>query len=265
MDKKERRDKMGMIFGKLSVVNGIVLTAMLVISSSLAMAEEIRVVGAGAAMSSIFSPIKESFEKSTGHTLKLTVTSPAKSIISLWKGEADIAAAAVEPNDIIKAAAKEGVTIDPATIESFVIGQDRTVVFIDKSNRVKSLSKKQLKDIFSGKITNWKEVGGADCKIIVVWGNTPGQNAAFIHKIMDGEAVTSEKKVATDYANIREVVANTTCAIGIDTHGLLNASVNSPETPVLLRPINIYTKGKPSDKAHIVLDYYREEFGFFEN
>jgi len=251
--------------GRVSVVNGILLTVSLVMTGSLAMAEEISIVGAGAAMSTVFSPIKESFEKSTGHSLKLTVTSPAKSIIALSKGEADMAAVAVEPGDIFEAAAKEGVTIDPATIDSFVIGQDRTVVFIDKSNKVKTLSKRQLKGIFTGKTTNWKEVGGADRKIVVVWGNTPGQNAAFVNKIMDGEAVTSNAKVATDYANIREVVSKTPGAIGIDPHGLLNASVNSPDTPLLLRPINVYTKGKPSEKALIVLDYYREEFGLFGN
>lgn len=256
---------MGMGFGRLFVANSMLLLVLLVITSSIAMAEEIKIVGAGAAMATIFSQIKESFEKSTGHQLKLTVMSPAKSIIALSKGEADIATAAVEPSDIIKAAAKEGVIIDPATIESFVIGQDRTIVFIDKSNKLKTLSKRQLKDIFAGKITNWKNVGGADRKIIVVWGNTPGQNANFINKIMDGVSLTSNVKVATDYANIRDVVSKTPGAIGIDTHGLLNASVNSPETPFLIRPINVYTKGKPSEKAHIVLDYYREEFGFFNN
>jgi len=249
----------------LNAVNRILLTLMIVITSSAAMAEEIRVIGAGAAMSTIFSPIKDSFEKSTGHTLKLTVTSPTKAIIALAKGEADMATAAVEPNEIVSAAAREGVTIDPSNLESFVIGRAHTIVFVHKSNKLKALSKKQLKGIFTGKLKNWREVGGNNQKIIVVWGDTPGQNAQFVSSIMDGESVMSNHKIATDYVNIREIVSKTPGAIGIDPHGLLSPKINAPEVPFLLRPINVYTMGKPSANAHILLDYYREEFGFFGN
>jgi phosphate transport system substrate-binding protein len=238
---------------------------LMLIAANCVSADEIRIVGAGAAMATIFSPIKESFESSTGHKLKLTVTSPVKSIIALSKGEADIAAAAVEPREIVAAAAREGVIIDPAALESFIIAQDHTVVFLDKSNTVKNLSKKQLKEIFTGNIKNWKDVGGPDINIIIVWGNTPGQNSNFASKIMDGKDVAPNVKVATDYLNIREVVAKTPGAIGIGPHGILNPSVNSPEISLILRPINIFTMGKPSVKAHIVLDYYREEFGFLGN
>ena len=38
-------------------------------------------------------------------------------------------------------------------------------IFLNKANGVNELSIQQLGDIFSGKITNWKEVGGADAKI----------------------------------------------------------------------------------------------------
>jgi phosphate transport system substrate-binding protein len=39
---------------------------------------------------------------------------------------------------------------------------------VNKSNPVKNLSTKQLQDIFSGKVTNWKQVGGKNAKIVVV-------------------------------------------------------------------------------------------------
>jgi phosphate transport system substrate-binding protein len=46
-----------------------------------------------------------------------------------------------------------------------IIGYDAIAVFVHKSNPVKNLSKKQLKGIFTGKIKNWKEVGGKDAPI----------------------------------------------------------------------------------------------------
>ncbi len=52
-------------------------------------------------------------------------------------------------------------------VEKFLIGKDAIGVWVNKSNPVTSLSKVQLKGIFSGSIANWKEVGGQDAPIVV--------------------------------------------------------------------------------------------------
>lgn len=51
---------------------------------------------------------------------------------------------------------------------------------------VKNLSKKQLQDIFSARVTNWKAVGGNDKKIVII--NRPsssGTRAVFVQRLMD--------------------------------------------------------------------------------
>ena len=63
---------------------------------------------------------------------------------------------------------------------------------------VKNVSKRQLQDIFAGKITNWKEVGGADIKIVVI--NRPrstGTRAVFTQTIM-GNVPVSESGLTED-------------------------------------------------------------------
>ncbi len=63
---------------------------------------------------------------------------------------------------------------------------------------VKNLSKKQLQDIFSGKATNWKDVGGSDQKIVVV--NRPrnsGTRAVFAKTVM-GNVPISESGITED-------------------------------------------------------------------
>jgi phosphate transport system substrate-binding protein len=63
---------------------------------------------------------------------------------------------------------------------------------------VKSVSKKQLQDIFSGKATNWKEVGGPDQKIVVI--NRPrnsGTRAVFAKTVM-GNVVINESGLTED-------------------------------------------------------------------
>lgn len=48
-----------------------------------------------------------------------------------------------------------------------VIAYDAIAVIVNPANKVSQLTRKQLEDIFTGKITNWKQVGGADMKIVV--------------------------------------------------------------------------------------------------
>ena len=48
-----------------------------------------------------------------------------------------------------------------------IIAYDALAVIVNKGNAVSQLTREQLADIFTGKVTNWKQVGGADLKIIV--------------------------------------------------------------------------------------------------
>jgi phosphate transport system substrate-binding protein len=47
-----------------------------------------------------------------------------------------------------------------------IVGYDGLAVYVHKSNTVKDLSKEQLKDIFTGKVKSWKQLGGKDVKIV---------------------------------------------------------------------------------------------------
>jgi phosphate transport system substrate-binding protein len=230
-----------------------------------AVAEEIKVEGGGAALATVFFPIKEAFEKASGMKLSVVQSNPAKALIALDKGLVDVATAAHPLESIIRNAAKEGVTIDPATMHAFEIEKNRVMIFVHQSNKVASLSKDQLKGIFTGKITNWKAVGGEDRDIVVVWGkNTPGQNELFSKLILDGEPVHKKVKEATDYASIRDIVASTPGAIGIDPMGFAVVSINMPKIPTISSPIIVVTKGKPSAKVQKLFEYYIEEYGFFD-
>ncbi|MDD3040095.1 PstS family phosphate ABC transporter substrate-binding protein [Bacteroides sp.] len=52
-------------------------------------------------------------------------------------------------------------------VEEVIVAYDALAVVVHPSNPVKQLTRKQLEDIFRGKITNWKQVGGDDQKIVV--------------------------------------------------------------------------------------------------
>jgi len=238
---------------------GVVLFLM----GGLALAQEIRVGGGGAAIATVFVPLKTDYEKSSGDSLTIVQSTPVKGLIALEKGEVDIATAAVSLESMVAGAAKEGVNIDPATLQQAEVANNRVVAFVHKSNPIKKLSKGQLKKIFSGKISNWKELGGNDEPIVVVWGTaTPGQNALFTKKVLDNEAVTASAVKATDYLSIREIIKANPGAIGIDPEGMTVATVNIVDIPLVTSPIIVVTKGKPSAKVEKLLAYYNDEFGY---
>jgi phosphate transport system substrate-binding protein len=79
---------------------------------------------------------------------------------------------------------------------------------------VRNLSKKQLQDIFSGKVTNWKEVGGADQKMVVV--NRPrssGTRAVFAKTIMGSVPINDSSLTEDATGTVLKVVKQTPGAI----------------------------------------------------
>lgn len=229
-----------------------------VVSGS-ALAEELK-IGAGAAPTeNVLKPVESAFEKATGLDLSILASGPKQAFIDLERGAVDAAAAGLSFDDWVALLKKEGVAVsDPAAYRQVVIGKDRIVVIVHKDNPVTKLGKEQLTGIFTGRITNWKEVGGKDAPVLVVWGGlTQGTNSMFVKNIMDGAKPSSDVIVATTAEDIRQNVAANPEAVGFGPQAILNGTVRSPETPEVARPITLITKGAPSGKVQKLIEFIR--------
>ena len=76
-------------------------------------------------------------------------------------------------------------------LELTPIGREAFVFLVNKNNPVDNLSMQQLKDIFTGKITNWKDVGGSFRPINVVQRNKGSGSQTAIEKLIGGEMKTN--------------------------------------------------------------------------
>ena len=83
---------------------------------------------------------------------------------SLINGACDVADMSREAKDKEVAAAKE----KNRQFTEHVVAMDGIAVAVHPSNPVGALTKAQVADIYSGKISNWKEVGGPDLKIVII-------------------------------------------------------------------------------------------------
>lgn len=245
------------MFKRISVLTA----ATLAISVSLATAAEIKLGGGGASVATVFAPVKAPFEKATGNNLIILQSTPKDGLKQLWKGDLEVAVTAVGLDGMIAGAVKDGVNVDKAALRTVEIGTNKTVVLLHPSNPVATLTKEQMKGLFTGKITNWKDVGGKDAPVLVVWGkNSPGQNALFTKIILDGEKIIAENLETTDYKGIKDTVSTNPEAIGIDPLGMVDDSVKGIKpSPEANSPILLITKGAPTVAVKQLIDFIRAE------
>ena len=105
----------------------------------------------------------EEFKK-TNPTAIIAVTGGGSGvgITSLIEGTTDIA----QLSRKIKFDERNKLMEKNVTVQEVVIAYDALAVVVHPSNPVTNLTREQLEDIFTGKIKNWKEVGGTDLAII---------------------------------------------------------------------------------------------------
>ena len=92
----------------------------------------------------------------------------------------------VYPSDEQKAYAEENQT----TFEYTPIGTEAFVFFVHKDNPITNLTTKQIKDIYSGKITNWKDVGGKNEKIAAFQRNEGSGSQSMLKRFMGDTPIT---------------------------------------------------------------------------
>lgn len=105
----------------------------------------------------------EAFMKANKGT-KVTVTGGGSGvgINSLISGTTDIA----QSSRKIKFDERKKITDSGTKVAEVIVAYDALAVIVHPSNKATNLTREQLEGIFTGKITNWKEVGGADLKIV---------------------------------------------------------------------------------------------------
>lgn len=153
------------------------------------------------------------------------------------------------------AAAEKG--IQPV---AHVVALDGLPVLVNPQNPVKGLTVEQVRDIYLGKINNWKQVGGPDMGIVVISRDTnSGTYETFEKMVMAKQKITEKAEYVGSNGAIRQRVQSTPAAIGYAGLGFVDktvkaleingiypsgATVQTGEYPIA-RPLFMYTSGYP--------------------
>ena len=150
------------------------------------------------------------------------------------------------------------------------VAVDALVPVVHPENPIKELSIEQLRDIYAGKITNWKELGGKDDAIVVISRDTSsGTYETWAEMIMKKEKVAPAALLQASNGAVAQAVSKNKKAIGYIGFGYLNSSlkklnVNGVEaTPAtalakqwpIARELYIFTNGQPAGAVKKLVDF----------
>ena len=182
----------------------------------------------------------------------------------------------IKPKEIELAGKKK---IEP---KEFKVALDGLAVVVHKDNPVSSLSLDELAGIFTGKIKNWKDVGGKDLKIVLLSREVnSGTHVYFKEHVLrkndpaSKEEFSPEALLLPSSQAIADEVSNNHGAIGYFGMGYLSPALKAvsvskdknaePVVPALdnvvsgkypiSRPLFLYTKGAPEGAAKEFVDF----------
>jgi len=203
-------------------------------------------------------------------------------IAAMINGTVDIANASrkMKPEEV---AAAEANGIFPV---EFVVARDAIAIVVNPSNPVDRLTLQQISDIYTGKISNWRQVGGANRPIVLLSRESnSGTYVYFLENVIrlgrkDSDLLFSpDTLLMPSSEGISAEVRQNPNAIGYDGLGYVTpdqkvlavardanrpfvlpsvATVNDGSYPVA-RPLYMYTAGEPTPVMKAYLDWVLSE------
>lgn len=193
-------------------------------------------------------------------TVTTEYTGSGAGIESVTSGSVDIGNASRALSDKEKSAG----------IEENIVAIDGIAMITDKNNKVTNVTKQQLTDIYTGKITNWKDLGGSDEAIVVIGREAAsGTRGAFEELLevknkcayaqeLDSTGAVLAKVAATPgaigYVSL-DVVDKTVAALKLDGVDATEDNIKAGKY-TLSRPFVMATKGSVSSQSELVQTWF---------
>lgn len=208
----------------------------------------------------------------SGQTVQVTGGGSGTGISALTNGTTDIAESSRTMKDAEKAAVQTKFN-QPA--KEIVVARDGVTVYVQKSNPLNELTRDQIKQIYTGKVENWKDVGGPDAKITVYSReNNSGTYVFFKEHVLENADYTPRAQTLPGTAAVVNAVARDKNGIGyggaayskgikalkIKKDAASPAIAPSAQTVkdgsyVLARALFFYTRGEPTADIKAFIDW----------
>jgi phosphate transport system substrate-binding protein len=210
-------------------------------------------------------------KKNAGKKVQVTGGGSGTGIAALLNGTTDVANSSRPIKSDESAKVRERYNVLPAET---AVARDGLAVYVHEANGVSQLTVEQLRTIYQGDVTNWKQVGGADAPIVLYSReNSSGTYVFFKDNVLQGEDFAASAQTLPGTAAVVNAVSREKNAIGYggaayakgvkelkivgkDGQGYLPSAENvkSGKYP-LSRPLFVYTRGKATGEAKDFIDF----------
>jgi len=244
----------------------IVMLAALLLIASTALAETSIKINGSTTVLPIMQKVVEAYMKAHPD-VKISVSGggSGNGIKALIDGSTDIAMAsrAMEPKEIELAKSKSENPVQT------VIAIDAIVPVVNPTNTLKAVTLAQLKDLYTGKITSWKELGGTGPVVVVSRDTSSGTYECWEKMVMKKERVFPAAMMQASNGAVVQTVSKNKNAIGYIGLGYMDATTKpltvdgvtaSAETAKskqypISRELYIYTNGAPAGAVKGLVDF----------
>jgi phosphate transport system substrate-binding protein len=255
---------------------GIVMLVIAMVTCSAMAAEEKQTLqlDGSTTVGPIGDAFAEAFMKSHNCSVTVKKTGSGDGVAALIDGRCDIAMSSrfLKPEEFKKAVENSVLPVAHA------IAMDGVCIVVHPSNPVKELTAQQVCDIYMGKITNWKELGGSDAPIVPISRDTSsGTYEVFHEKVMKKQNMAAGVEYANANPQVHARVKATEGAIGYVGLGFLDNNVKALKidgvmptkqtiaqgTYPVSRPLFLFTNGYPKlgGLVHAFCIFYLTEEG----
>ena len=154
------------------------------------------------------------------------------------------------------------------------IANDGIALIVHPTNTVPGLTLAQVREIYAGNVTNWKDVGGPDQVIVVIGRDSAsGTREFFSEKVMNQQNYTRTQLEKNSNGAVQQTITQTPGAIGYVGLGYIDSQIKAvpiivngePVMPSIAnvlnkkypisRPLLMITKGAPTGLAKDYIDY----------
>jgi len=157
-----------------------------------------------------------------------------------------------------------------------VVANDGIAMVVHKNNNIDNLTIQQIKDIYTGKISNWKEIGGPSMPIVVISRDvSSGTFEVFNKLVLSGATQISGALMLASNNAVVSTIASTPGAIGYAGLGYVTNTVNAvkvdnvmptkrtiqDKTYPIARTLHMYTNGKPKELVKEYIDFILSPVG----
>jgi phosphate transport system substrate-binding protein len=236
----------------------IILLVVLMLPAHVARADRFVLQGSTTFNDCIMSNYLSAIEQATNHTLVVIPTKTNLGLIALLEGQADFAMISTRIENEIGTLRQTNPDLPFDLLQTFNVSRTRMAFAVNPANSVRSTNIDMMRRVLSGEITNWRDLGGPDLAIKLVFvRDGGGVQTSVENQVLDGIPIRAPNPIRVQVgAQVLKIVEQEPGALGMSQLNLVERShaVELSTNITIEQKLGLVTLGAPTPQMLEVIN-----------